>query len=71
MPTTKKGALIFFAVMAILFVFVLVHGTLGFVKPVEGHDVFVDVLHGAVWLAFLYAAWRLYAAFRGRPGAAP
>ena len=71
MPTGKKGALILFAVMVILLVFVLVHGTLGFVPMNDGHDVFVDVLHGAVWLVFLYSAWKLYAAFRRHPGAAP
>ena len=71
MPDKRKITVILFVLVALAWVFVLLHGTLGFVPNDDSHAVFVNVLHGLVWAAFLYAGWRLCASFRGTPGATP
>ena len=60
MTKQKRDTTIIFVILSIIWLFMVVHGTLGFVPPRDGHAIVVDCLHTLVWAAFLYSAWRLY-----------
>lgn len=66
MDTTRKAAVITFVIVAAAWLFMVMHGTLGFERPHDAHAKFVDALHSLVWIAFLVSGWRLYTAFRNR-----
>ncbi len=66
MDTRRKTAIITFVIIAALWLFMVMHGTLGFERLDDAHAKFVDVIHTLVWIAFLISGWRLYAALRTR-----
>lgn len=65
MNSTTKAALTF-AFIAVLWIIAVVHGTLGFMRPDNAHNIFGDIVHFLVWLAFLYSGWNLIATVRAR-----
>ena len=64
MRTRKSTAVIVFIVLSLCMVMVLLHGTLGFVRPRDGHDIFADSLHAVIWVVFLISARNLYLSLR-------
>jgi hypothetical protein len=66
MNRRRNIALVTFAILAVIWLFMVGHGTWGFVRPHDSHAKFVDVLHTLVWIAFLVSGWRVYTVFRRR-----
>ena len=65
MSSTAKAGLAF-AVVTAAWIFVLLHGTLGFGRPHDTHGVIANVLHAIVWILFLYCGWNLISKLRAR-----
>lgn len=66
MNTTRKTAIITFIIITAIWIFMVMHGTFGFMPPHDTHAKFADALHALIWIAFLVSAWRLYIALRSR-----
>ena len=65
MKPLTKAALIFAFVTA-CWIIMVVHGTLGFMRPVDAHTIVGDFVHLFVWILFLYCGWNLISAVRAR-----
>jgi hypothetical protein len=64
MDRSRRNALILFVVLTLCMIVVILHGTLGFVRPDNAHEIFADSLHAVIWIAFLYSVWNLFVKFR-------
>jgi hypothetical protein len=67
MTKESKGrgrAIAGFLLVLILWLPTVLHGALGFIRPVNAQAVGFDLAAGFVWLLFAFVTWRLFSAFR-------
>lgn len=60
MTKQKRTTAIAFAILLLLWIFMVLHGTLGFEPPRNTEAILHDCFHALIWAAFLYSAWKLY-----------
>jgi len=67
MPKESKSrgrAIAGFLLVLILWLPTVLHGTLGFISPVNNQATGFDLFVGFLWLLFAFVAWRLFSALR-------
>ena len=63
-PKSKGRSIAAFLLVLIFWLPTVLHGTLGFSRPVNGQAIGFDLFVGFVWLLFAFVAWKLFSAFR-------
>lgn len=53
-----------FLLVLIFWLPTVLHGALGFIRPVNSQAMGFDLFVGFMWLLFAFVTWRLFSAFR-------